>query len=88
MPLSWLAITQARLQRGLVEIIVPGVLKDYDLPDVAKALAPRSLWLIDTRDPAGLPLMRDKVLAEYPEAHVGYRAEGWKFAEVFKAWLM
>jgi hypothetical protein len=29
--------------------IVPGVLKDFDLPDVAAAIAPRSLQIVDAQ---------------------------------------
>lgn len=87
MPLSYLAITQAKLHRGLVEIIVPGVLKDYDLPDLAAAIAPRPVYLTDTRDPAGIPLLEAPIRAAYPKSHVQYRPEGWTFAKVYEAWL-
>lgn len=87
MPLSYLAITQAKLHRGLVEIIVPGILKDYDLPDLAAAIAPRTVYLTDTRDPAGIPLMEAAVRAAYPKSTVQYRPEGWPFAKVYAAWL-
>ncbi|MBS1829703.1 MAG: acetylxylan esterase [Acidobacteria bacterium] len=87
MPLSYLAITQAKLHRGLVEIIVPGILKDYDLPDLAAAIAPRPVYLTDTRDPAGIPLLEAPVRAAYPKSHVQYRPEGWTFAKVYEAWL-
>ncbi|MBL8173728.1 MAG: acetylxylan esterase [Bryobacterales bacterium] len=87
MPLSYLAITQAKLQRGLVEIIVPGVLKDYDLPDLAAAIAPRPVYLVDTRDAAGIPLMEADVRAAYPKSQVQYRPEGWTFGKVYERWL-
>ncbi len=87
MPLSYLAITQAKLHRGLVEIIVPGILKDYDLPDLAAAIAPRPVYLVDTRDPAGVPLMEAAVHAAYPKSNVQYRPEGWTFAKVYERWL-
>ncbi|MBI4908224.1 MAG: acetylxylan esterase [Acidobacteria bacterium] len=86
MPLSWFAITQARMHRGLPEIIIPGVLKDYDLPDLARAIAPRKLLMVDTRDPMGIPLLMSKVKAEYPRAEVRYRPEGWRFSKVYQGW--
>ncbi|HTU51174.1 MAG TPA: acetylxylan esterase [Acidobacteriaceae bacterium] len=35
--------------QSLFDVIVPGILKDFDLPDVAAAIAPRSLQIIDAR---------------------------------------
>jgi pimeloyl-ACP methyl ester carboxylesterase len=87
MPLSWLAITQAKMHRGLIDIIVPGALKDYDLPDLAAAIAPRPVWLVDTRGPAGQMLLKADVEKSYGKATINYRPEGWKFSKVYAAWL-
>ncbi|MBI3209883.1 MAG: acetylxylan esterase [Candidatus Solibacter usitatus] len=87
MPLSWHSITQAKMHRGLADIIVPGALLDYDLPDLAKAVAPRVVWLVDTRDAMGATLLLDAVKRDYPSAHAAYRPEGWKFQKVYSAWL-
>jgi hypothetical protein len=75
------------MHRGLPEIIVPGVLKDYDLPDLAREIAPRKLWMVDTRDPMGNMLLTSQVKREYPQAHVTYRPEGWNFRKVYREWL-
>lgn len=40
-PESFLALSQAATTRGLLEILVPGVLRDFDLPDVRAALGER-----------------------------------------------
>lgn len=50
---SWYAITQAKLHEGTAEIVVPGVLRDFDLPDLVNLIAPRPLWLVDPRTPGG-----------------------------------
>jgi cephalosporin-C deacetylase-like acetyl esterase len=50
---SWYAVTQAKLHEGTAEIVVPGVLKDFDLPDLVNLIAPRPLWLVDPRAPGG-----------------------------------
>jgi hypothetical protein len=76
MPLSYQAIAQAKLHRNPVEIVVPGVLRDYDLPDLAKAIAPRQITLLDTRDAAGRPVLHDRVKPLYPQAELRYRKEG------------
>lgn len=87
MPLSWLAVTQAKFHRGLIGIVIPGVLKDYDLPDLAKAIAPRPVWIVDARNPSGVPLLENAVKTEYPKSTVLYRPEGWTFSKVYRAWL-
>jgi len=50
---SWYAVTQAKLHEGAAEIVVPGVLNDFDLPDLVNLIAPRPLWLVDPRAPGG-----------------------------------
>ncbi len=40
-PESYLAFSQAATHRGLLEIVVPGVLRDFDLPDIRAALGKR-----------------------------------------------
>lgn len=85
MPVSYLAITQARYHRGLIEAIIPGVLKDYDLPDLVTN--PSRTWLADTRTPAGAMMKLDEVKALYRGANVQYRPEGWAFTKVYQQWL-
>jgi len=49
--LSYLEIARARYHEDLTAAFVPGVLRDFDLPDLAAALAPRPLWIVDPRTP-------------------------------------
>ena len=52
--LSYLQVAQSRFHENLfADIIVPGVLKDFDLPDVGAAIAPRTLWIVSPRTPTG-----------------------------------
>ena len=76
MPLSYMAFVQAKLHRNPVEIIVPGVLQDYDLPDLAAAIAPRPVTLLDTKSPVGTVVALDAVRKLYPKVDVRYRVEG------------
>jgi hypothetical protein len=43
-PDSYLKIVQAKMHEGIVDIVVPGVLRDFDLPDVEASLSPRRVW--------------------------------------------
>ncbi len=72
---SWYAVTQARLHEGTAEIVVPGVLKDFDLPDLVNLIAPRPIWLADPRAPGG----GRADASEYPRVWVRLveRGEDW-----------
>lgn len=85
--LSWMAIAQARYHEGLVEAIVPGVLRDYDLRDLGRALKSKPLWIVEPRTPAGARAGRIAAETEFPHAEIRYRPEGWEFARVYEGWL-
>ena len=42
--------------RGLYDVLVPGVLKKYDLDDLLAAVSPRPVTLVDPADQLGKPL--------------------------------
>jgi hypothetical protein len=84
---SYIAITRARQHEGLTDIIVPGVLRDFDLPDLVRAIAPRTLWVVDPRSPTDAFVPIESVAADYREAHVTGRAEGWSFERIYAGWL-
>lgn len=73
---SYQSVVEHRLHRGVFEHVVPGVLRHYDLPDLAKMLAPRSLVIVDAADPIGMPLPLDRVKTAYPSAKVVRRQSG------------
>lgn len=83
--ISWFAITQWRLHEGMTPIIVPGVLKDFDLPDLVNLIAPRPLWLAEPRTPTGARA----IPVDYPPAWVQAveRPEGWAATKAFAGWL-
>lgn len=60
--------------QSLFDVIVPGVLQDFDLPEVAAAIAPRSLRIVNAQSASGsqesLPAMR----REYGWTEHAYRA--------------
>lgn len=82
---SWWVCTQSHLHSKLAEIVVPGVLLDFDLPDLVKLIAPRPILLVDPRTPTGAL----SPAVEYPRAYVRLmeRPEGWPVLQVLGAWL-
>jgi cephalosporin-C deacetylase-like acetyl esterase len=41
-PESWLAMARTRIHSGIANLVVPGVLRDFDLPDLRALIAPRA----------------------------------------------
>ncbi len=62
---SYMAIVRAKTHSGLIDIVVPGVLKDFDLPDVAGLIAPRPLQIASPRAGNGAMLELGAVQQEY-----------------------
>lgn len=87
---SWFAITQGRLHDDIADIVVPGVLKDFDLPDLVPLIAPRPLLLGDPRTATGARVPPQALRTVYPAAVVGAseRPAGWPVTKVYGPWLM
>jgi cephalosporin-C deacetylase-like acetyl esterase len=98
--LSYMEIVRARFHEDLTALFVPGVLRDFDLPDLAAALAPRPLWIVDPRTPTNALVSVDRARSEYAPAtrayeragppsafRVVHRPEGWPFDELYAPWL-
>jgi hypothetical protein len=73
---SYAAVGATPIHRDIEDNIIPGVLGQYDLPDVAAALAPRPLWLTNLRSPVGTLLPRRDAVAAYDYAQSAYQAAG------------
>jgi cephalosporin-C deacetylase-like acetyl esterase len=74
--LSYLEIARARYHEDLTASFVPGVLRDFDLPDLAAALAPRPLWIVDPRTPTGALVPVNRARREFAPAVRGYEGAG------------
>ena len=53
MLVSYRSVVEQRIHRDVLESIVPGVLKHYDLPDLVASLAPREAILVNPVNPLG-----------------------------------
>ena len=84
---SYMAIARAKIHRGLEDIIVPGVLKDYDLPDLARHIGPKRLWIVEPRLPSGTRIRPNAAKAEYPGFPIRYRPESVPVENVYGEWL-
>ena len=76
-PMSWRAAVASALARDLPANAMPGVLADYDLPDVIAALAPRRVDIIAPVDAMGAPLSMAALRRLVPpQPHVHDSADG------------
>jgi cephalosporin-C deacetylase-like acetyl esterase len=57
-PLSYRSFLEHPLHRNLPEMLVPGVLRDYDIVDLLLALAPRPVAVVDPVDAVGQRMRR------------------------------
>jgi len=74
--ISYGSVESYRIQRGIIENVIPGVLKAYDLPDLVAALAPRPTWIVDARDPLGYRVGIAKVRGQYAGAVEAFKSSG------------
>ncbi len=84
---SYMAIARAKIHRGLEDIIVPGVLKDYDLPDLARSIGASRLQIVEPRMPSGARLYPAAAKAEYPGFAIRYRSEVATFEQIYSNWI-
>jgi len=80
---SYRSVVSQRLHRDVFEHVVPGVLRHYDLPDLAAIMAPRPVTIIDASDPLGFPAPLDRIRAAYPAARVTRRQANDTAASLF-----
>jgi dienelactone hydrolase len=68
---SWTSVAATPLAKGQLGNVVPGALKDYDLPDLLQALAPMKVVVRNPVDPTGAAMSADAFRREAGEhAHV------------------
>ncbi|MFO0887621.1 MAG: acetylxylan esterase [Isosphaeraceae bacterium] len=73
---SWTDVASTPLTNGQFADVVPGVLKSYDLPDLARLIAPRGLVLQDPVDAAGEPIPAEDAAARWKPARAAFEAAG------------
>ena len=61
---SYRMVLDQPLHRNISEIMIPGVLRKYDLPDLLQAIAPRPITIINPQDAAGAVITAEQFQAE------------------------
>jgi len=70
MVISWSAVAKSAITYNQLTNVVPGALKVYDLPDLAAAIAPRTITIRNPVDPAGRPVSQAELEAAWKGSHV------------------
>jgi len=71
---SWDNVLRTPISHNQLANAVPGVLKVYDLPDLAAGIAPRPLTIRNPVDAAGKPLTKEAAEEAYKGVRVAYKA--------------
>ncbi len=72
--LSWSNVVHTPISSNQLTSVVPGVLRVYDLPELAASLAPRPLTIRLPRDAAQRPVAKDDLTAAYRVCVESYAA--------------
>lgn len=73
---SWENVVRTPISYGQLANVVPGVLKVYDLPELAASLAPRTLTIRNAVDAALRPLSQADLDAAYAPCRAEYQRRG------------
>ena len=70
---SYDSVVENKIHRHVLESVVPGALKIYDLPDLVASLAPRKVSIVSATDSLGHELPANTVRKVYSRAVDAYR---------------
>jgi cephalosporin-C deacetylase-like acetyl esterase len=73
---SYDSAVSERIAVGIVEQVIPSVLKYFDLPDVISAIAPRRVIVSGSVNPLGQRAKSTAVREQYAQATVAYKTAG------------
>jgi hypothetical protein len=82
---SWMNVVQNPVSINQLTNVVPGVLRAYDLPDLAAAVAPRSLRIINPVDGQRRPVSQAELESSYASCREMFAAAGAKDKLVLQA---
>jgi cephalosporin-C deacetylase-like acetyl esterase len=76
MLVSYESVLMEKINRRIFENVVPGMLAAYDLPDLAAALAPRAVTIINPLNPRGQWMTTAAAEAQYTRAKTAFQLAG------------
>jgi hypothetical protein len=76
MLVSYRSVVEHRIHRGVLENIVPGALRQFDLGDLIAGLIPRRVWVVNAVNPLGNRLWPDLAAKAYATVAEAFRRAG------------
>jgi hypothetical protein len=73
---SYSSVGSAAIHREVDDMVVPGVLGQYDFADLVAAMAPARVWITNAHSPTGKLLLKHEVEAAYNYGAQAYKAAG------------
>jgi hypothetical protein len=74
---SWSSVAENPISYNQLTNVIPGVLKHFDLPDLAAKLVPTPLSIVDPVDGMGRPISQDQLDRAYASCRANYeKAKG------------
>ena len=73
---SYAALARSPIHEGIFDLVIPGVLGRYDLPDLVAAIAPRPISLVSFKSALDKPVLLPEVRKEYQRAAAAYASVG------------
>lgn len=73
---SYESVVTEKISQRIFESVVPGVLAKYDLPDLAAALAPRRVTIINPVNPRGQRLDLSQARSRYENTKAAFQISG------------
>jgi cephalosporin-C deacetylase-like acetyl esterase len=71
--ISWATVVEKPISHNQLTSVLPGVLADYDLPDLAALLAPRPLTIRDPVDGVQAFITQEELSRAYAGCHASYQ---------------
>lgn len=86
---SYMDIVAAKIHVGWTNLVAPGILADFDLPQAAGLLGARPLWIVSPVHANGARMLVDDARARFTagSAKIVERVEGAGGAEAYREWL-
>ncbi len=82
---SYRSLVQTRLYHSsFITAAVPGMLREYDLPELAATLAPRQLAIINALNGTGANLDEEEVVKEFAAIHEAYDGNSTPYLSIIR----
>ena len=83
-------IIRSKFHENTTDMVIPGVIREFDLPDLINCVAPRDVWIVNPITPTGVRIAPDAVVGYeqgHSQLHILDRPEDWPLGKTYAEWL-